>query len=260
MKQLQRALAKRTALLRRANPHKIGYPIPSIVLLACLFTPFCWPQQYQRQVGMAWDFTTAPDTLGWSPISPLSGFGLRNGALTFTATSKVAIFYSPSISVATAALQRVEIVMSSDTGGAAKVFWAPATSGVYGGFQPGDENDFVLVGDSRFHSYVLPIDTSSANNIYRLRLDVPEGATVAIKSVALTSLTEPAGSGVSPSWQFSGNNDALGWMLFQGTADTGAKSPGPTRRLKRVPRPWLADAPESDRKLTGSRSPCRSSS
>lgn len=110
--------------------------------------------------------------------------------------------YSPSISIPTAPIQVVEILMSSDTAGAAKVFWAPAQSGVYGGFQPG-ENDVSTVGDGAFHHYYLPIITSSSTTICQLSLDVPPGATVSIQFVVLANLVAPTGSGAAPVWQFS---------------------------------------------------------
>ena len=136
----------------------------------------------------------------------------------FTATADVNIFYSPAISIATAPLQRVEIRMKSDNAGLARVFWAPTPNGA-AGFIGGDENDFVLVGDAAFHDYVLPIDTSSAQTIFGLRLDVPAGATVSLQSVALASLIEPSGAGVSPVWEFETDGDPMGWILYQGVAD-----------------------------------------
>ncbi len=109
--------------------------------------------------------------------------------------------------------------MGSDTAGPAKVFWAPAQSGPFGGFQGGDENDFTMIGDGAFHHYYLPIDTSSATTIYQLRLDVPPGATVSIQSIALANLVAPSGTGGSPSWQFSSNGNSLGWIPYQGVVD-----------------------------------------
>ena len=201
---------------------KSNHGIRAIVLpcllalgLACV----CSAQQYQSQVDVSWDFTTASTTLGWTPISPLSNFSVKNGALTFTATQQIYTVYGPSISIPTAPIELVEILMSSDTAGPAKAFWAPAQSGIYGGFQPGDENDFVMVGDGAFHHYYLPIDTSSATTIYKLRLDVPPGATVSIQSVALANLVAPSGPGGSPSWQFSSDGNSLGWIPYQGVVD-----------------------------------------
>jgi hypothetical protein len=182
-------------------------------------------QQYQRQMLTGWDFTQATDSLGWAPIHPLPSFGVKNGALVFTATAAVNICYSPAISIATAPLQRVEIRMKSDNAGLARVFWAPTPNGA-AGFIGGDENDFVLVGDAAFHDYVLPIDTSSAQTIFGLRLDVPAGATVSIQSVALASLIEPSGAGVSPVWEFETDGDPMGWILYQGVADITASAAG----------------------------------
>lgn len=179
----------------------------------------CWAQAYQENVSVTWNFATAAGPLGWSPIAPLSVFGVQNGALTFTATEQDDILYSPAISVPTAPLQLVEIVMSSNTAGAAEVFWAPAQTGVYNGFEPGDENDFVMIGDGAFHHYFLPINTASATTIYGLRLDVPPSATVSIQSVTLANLVAPAGPGVTPLWQFTTAGSTQGWVPYQGVFD-----------------------------------------
>jgi uncharacterized protein (TIGR03437 family) len=184
----------------------------------------CWSQPYQHQVGVSWNFTPASSPLGWSPIAALSNFGVQNGALTFTATSQITIVYSPAISVPTKPMQLVEVVMSSDTAGPAEVFWAPSPSVSnpqvgFTGFQGGDENDFTMVGDSALHHYYLPIDTSSAKTIYRLRMDVPPGATVSIQSVDVANLVAPSGSGVSPLWQFTSDSDSFGWIPYSGLVD-----------------------------------------
>ena len=149
----------------------------------------------------------------------MSNFGVANGGLAFSATPQVTLLNGPATSIPTAPLQRVEIFMSSDTAGAAKVFWAPAPSGSDNGFQPGDENDFVLVGDGVFHHYYLPIDTSSATTIYGLRLMVPPGATVTIQTFSVANLIAPSGSGVSPLWQFNVDGNALGWIPYEGAVD-----------------------------------------
>ena len=83
-------------------------------------------------------------------------------------------------------------------------------------FQGGDENDYTMVGDGAFHHYDLPIATTCATTIYRLRLDVPANATVAIQSVDIANLIAPAASAGSPTWQFTVDGNSLGWIPYQG--------------------------------------------
>jgi len=191
-------------------------------LLALGLASICWSQGYQHNVSQSWDFTTASSPLGWSAIVPLKNFGIQSGALNFTATQQINIVCSAFLSAPAAPMQLVEIVMRSDVGGASKVFWAPAMgSGVCGGFKPGDESDFTMVGDGAFHHYYLPINTSSAATIYQLRLDVPTGATVSIQSIELANLVAPSGYGGSPFWQFGSDGNSLGWIPYQGVVDMG---------------------------------------
>jgi hypothetical protein len=190
--------------------------VVALWLLAFGLTSACPAQQYQNQVDVNWDFTTATSSLGWTG-GGLTSFGINNAALVFTANSQTYWIRSPLISVSTAPLQLVEIVMSCNTAGAAAVYWAPAQNN-FGNF-PGI-NNFPMLGDSAFHTYFLPIDTSSASTIYQLGLTVPPGATVSIQSVALANMVAPpAGSGVAPNWQFTSDSNALGWMLYSGVVD-----------------------------------------
>src|SRR5580658_6710877 len=91
--------------------------------LALGFASACWSQGYQHNVSESWDFTAASSSLGWAPAATLKSFGVQSGALTFTATQQIYTVCSASISIPTAAMQLVEIVMSSNTAGASKIFW-----------------------------------------------------------------------------------------------------------------------------------------
>jgi glycosyl transferase family WbsX len=201
-----------------------GAPI-TLCVLAISAASVCWSQGYDHHVAADWNFAKAGATLGWAPISPLTKFGIEKSALTFTATSESVIVYSSSISVPAEPMQLVEVVMSSNTAGPASVFWAPSPSvsspgAGFTGFQPGDENDFLMVGDGAFHHYYLPIATTAGSTIYRLRMDVPPGATVSIKSVDVANLVAPKGAGVAPDWKFTAADDLLGWIPLNGVVDT----------------------------------------
>lgn len=200
------------------------HAVASLGLLAFSIASVSWPQGYSHHVAADWNFAAKGSTLGWTPIVPLNSFGFQKGALTFTATSEAVIVFSSAITVPAEPMQLVEVVMSSNTAGPAKVFWAPSpsvksSSTGFTGFQGGDENDFLMVGDGVFHHYYLPIATAPGSTIYRLRMDVPPNATVSIQSVDLANLAAPTGSGVDPDWKFTAAGDALGWIPYNGVVD-----------------------------------------
>lgn len=210
------------SLWGRLVARAIGRSLGSFALLAfcsVAVSCVCSAQGYRQDVIQSWNFATASTTLGWAPVVPLTNFGTQNGSLTFTATQQTYTICSGPFSFSTAPMQLVQIVMSSNTAGASKVFWAPQAAEQCSGFQGGDENDFTMVGDGAFHHYYLPINTSSASSIFQLRLDVPPGATVSIQSIALVNLVAPSGPGVNPSWTFSADGDSLGWIPYQGVVD-----------------------------------------
>lgn len=194
--------------------------IGGLFLAIFAYASVCWPQAYQHHVGASWNFSSATNLLGWTPSGSDSNFGLHNNALTFEATSQVTSIYSPATSVSAQPIQLVELLMSSSIAGPAEVFWARSPSGnPQTGFQPGDEADFGLVGDGAFHHYYLPIDTSSASEIYRLQIDVPPGATIAIRSADIANLVAPSGTPVEPRWQFTDAGNSLGWIPYSGVVD-----------------------------------------
>jgi hypothetical protein len=199
--------------------------VKSLGLLLFSVASACWPQGYRHHVAADWNFATAGTTLGWTPISPLTSFGFHKGALTFTATSETSLVYSSPITVPAEPMQLAEIVMSSNTAGPASVSWAPAasvksSSGGFTGFQSGDENDFIMVGDGALHHYYLPIATAAGSTIYRLSMNVPPDATVAIQSVDVANLVAPTGVGDAPNWKFTAAGNSLGWIPYNGIVDT----------------------------------------
>ena len=175
----------------------------------------CSGQGYQQNVAMSWNFITASGPLGWAP-GGLGNFGVRNGALMFTASAQSYSLHSPAISVPTAPLQLLIIAMSSDTPGPGTVYWAPLPNS-YGNF-PGVFN-FPIIGDGVTHTYYLPMNTSAAPTIYQLGLNVPPGATVAVQSIGLANMIAPLATGLTPNWQFTEDGNTQGWMIYSGVAD-----------------------------------------
>ena len=181
-----------------------------------------WSQGYERRVEMSWDFTTAATPLGWSQYGspedgnpPLNGGLSFNGALIWPAGEETQILWGPWISVPTAPLQLVEVVMASDAAVNGVFTWGSDESGSWG-----RGTEFNILGDGAFHRYYLPIYTSSFTTIYRLwMLIYPPWHTASIKSIALVTMVPSTASAVSPLWQFDSDGDFKGWAPYSGVLD-----------------------------------------
>jgi hypothetical protein len=185
--------------------------LPVLLLVAALAPLTAQPAD---PVLVEWSFDEPGNFRGWSANSHVTEVSVRDGALRGRATGSDPIFLGPWIEIRTDALQRVEIRMKSDRGGTGQFFWAYATSGRYGGFESDRYKNFAVKGDGQFHDYtVTPLWSDPV--VYRLRIDIPDDATVAIESVRVVGVAVPSGTPVQPKWEFSRDGDAEGWRALE---------------------------------------------
>ena len=156
----------------------------------------------------AWEFDTAGDLEGWTANEQLRDLRVADGCLCAEVGNDDPILVGPLRPFATSVAQRVEIRMSSDTGGVAEIFWAPDTEGPYGGFRPGRQVRFEVWGDGQFHAYALYPFWQGDPQIVRLRLDPPDGANIAIDHLRVTEVNIPTAEATE--WSFA--SDRSGWQ------------------------------------------------
>jgi hypothetical protein len=171
--------------------------------------------QSQDPALVEWSFTMPENARGWTSNSHVSGVEVRDGALAGRATGSDPILLSPWIEIRTDALQRVEIRMKSDRGGMAQLFWAQAKSGRYGGFESKLYKNFRVYGDGAFHDYTIAPLWSGAPTVYRLRIDIPDQAAVAIASVRVVGVAAPMGPPATPRWEFATEGEREGWRALE---------------------------------------------
>jgi Glycosyltransferase WbsX len=199
-------------------------------------------QPPEEKVLAGWTFDRPGDLEGWQGNAHLTDVSVSGGALQGRAIDWDPQFVSPWLEIPTAALQRIEVRMKSSRGGLAQLFWAPAKTGKYEGFDPDKVANFDVIGDDAKHTYVILPFWQDDPVVYRLRIDPAGDATVAVDSVRIVG---PAASGlapVPPRWEFDSGGDLEGWRSAEGQNDRlrvvdGCLhvEPGPTMTLAAPP-------------------------
>ncbi len=162
------------------------------------------------KVLQSWDFAKASDTLGWTSVSGIEGFGVHGGALSGTLDSDVFRLVSPLFEIEARPSQYVEVELMTDGDGNGQMYFSNTTDPPYGGFRPPLHLDFGVTGDGRYHTYTLLPFWQQQGKIIHIRLD-PPGKHFAIRSVRIRQRED---ADDASSWEFSNTLD--GWLVAGG--------------------------------------------
>jgi hypothetical protein len=161
-----------------------------------------------------WEFTTQEAAALWAANGHLSEVRLEGNALCAKATDWDPFFTCASASIPAEAGQCVRIRMRSDQSGKGQLFWTNALEGQYGGFDPQKVNDFSVQAGDVFHDiYVFPF-WHRENTIRQLRLDLFEGGSFALESIAILKNTAPVPDASKLAWDFSSDPIEKTWIAL----------------------------------------------
>lgn len=139
---------------------------------------------------LTWQFEQ--DAQGWEPWNDLTGFEIREGALTTAAQGNDPYMASPTVNIPSIAISRVEIEMRAKSDPPANrgaLYWLASGQT---DFSPGFMESFSVQADGSFHTYSVNLIESGKllmdTSIVQFRLDpVETPAQIAIKSVRILS-------------------------------------------------------------------------
>ena len=191
-----------------------------LVLTATLLPAHLWAQP---QTLIEWTFDTPGDTQGWVAANHIDDLRAEDGALQGRIMDWDPFTRGPQFEIAASPWQRVDIRLRTDVGGDAELFWTNTTDSPYGGFSPGKETHFSVVGDGEWHEYQVFPFWHKEGKIILLRLDLPRPAdadmgkkTFAVDWIRIVDLGTPTGRTTDPTWDFS---QALhGWSPSRGAS------------------------------------------
>jgi hypothetical protein len=163
-------------------------------------------------------FVTPNDVHGWTANNQIADFAIRQNALHARGDGSDAQLLSPKMEIHNQPAARLEVRLRSDKGGSARFYWAPAATGRFGGFEPKKMLDIALIGDGKFHDYVLFPAWSEDSMLYRLRLNVPLGVTVDVAHIRVAAFASTTATPVAPRWEFASANSNAGWRALESDA------------------------------------------
>ncbi len=192
----------------------------SLVLLTVALA-LCGAVQAQPKVLREWRFDRPGDLEGWTAANHISGLRVADGSLQGTITDWDPFLRGPQFEIPATPWQRVEIRLKSDCGGGGEIFWTNTTESQYGGFSPGKETPFEIVGDNQWHEVQIYPFWQSEKKIILLRVDFarpPAGEggkkSFAVDWIRIVDLGTPTTVTEKPVWDFAGS--LQGWEAADG--------------------------------------------
>ncbi len=173
--------------------------------------------RYDELVG--WNFNRDGDLEGWQPNVQVKDLKVSGGVLSFRcAGSDPILELRPLIDVKASPWQVIEMRLKADRDGKAEFFWSNTTQTQYGGFSPGKQTPFDVIGDNEWRTYRIFPFWHAEGKIIRLRFDPYDGAKFEIDFIRLVELPMPPPVERA---DFDFTKSAHGWQ-FMGGAGTEA--------------------------------------
>lgn len=168
------------------------------------------------KVLVEWTFDKAGDFQGWTQRNHIADLRVVDGALQGRIMDWDPFVRGPQFEIRATPYQRIEVRLKTDCGGDGEFFWTNTTKSKYGGFSPGKETHFTVIGDNQWHEYRVYPFWQSEKKIVLLRLDLPRPSasgkgkkSFAVDFVRIVDLGTPTEVLTSPGWDFTG--ELHGW-------------------------------------------------
>ncbi|NOY80472.1 MAG: DUF5010 domain-containing protein [Kiritimatiellaeota bacterium] len=155
-----------------------------------------------------WRFDRDGDLRGWGVPNHISELRAAGGAMKGRIMNWDPFVRGPRFQIPASPWQRIDIRLKTDCGGDAEFFWTNTTEGKYGGFSPGKESHFTVLGDNQWHVYRVYPFWQTEKKIVLLRLDLPRPPeqdygkkTFEVSWIRVVDMGEPAAS-ARTAWRF----------------------------------------------------------
>lgn len=166
-----------------------------------------------------WRFSESRASLGWSSAGGSIGVDASDGAMTFS--GDVCRMISQLFEIKPTPWQYVEIEMKSDSSGVARFFYSDTTAEPYNGFREKWHQNFAMIGDEKYHKYIIFPCWQKLDRVIHIRLD-PSGTHNAVKSIRIIDGSKTKSS--STIWQFPENIEL--WNALTNITRSDASSDG----------------------------------
>lgn len=161
-----------------------------------------------------WNFDREAE--GWVGTNHLADISVAEGALQARAVGWDPFVIGPLMEIPARPWQAIEVRLRSDVSGLAEFFWTNTTETAYGGFFPGKETGFEVIGDGAWHTYRVQPFWQAEKKIIRLRLDFPGGTVQGQFAVDFIRVIEepppPLARGEGAQGRFDFSGGLQGWL------------------------------------------------
>lgn len=162
-----------------------------------------------------WEFNDAAECGAWQANGHLAEVACDGGMLKGRVVDWDPFFTCTAVNVPAKSAQCIHLRLRASSGGKGQIFWTGQTTGQYGGFDPSKTTEFDVRGGDFEEVYLFPY-WHKEGTIRQLRLDVYEGASFEIDSIAILENPGLAATLNSPHWDFPSGVEASGWKSLNG--------------------------------------------
>ncbi len=192
-------------------------------VLACLFvlSLCCATTLAEHTTLVEWNFDKSDDIKSWAHPNHIEDLRIEDGALSGRIMDWDPFVRGPVFEIPATPYQRIEMRIKTDCDGSGDLFWTNTTKSKYGGFSPGKQTPFRIIGDGAWHEYHVYPFWHKEERIVLLRLDFPKPSeadngkkTFAVDYLRIVDLGEPQVLTTQPEWDFA--SGVLGWHGVEG--------------------------------------------
>ena len=182
----------------------------------CLVPLLCTQLGAAPTVLVEWRFDADGDLQGWGGANHVAELRVEDRAMQGRIMDWDPFVRGPQFEIPATPWQRIELRLKTDCGGSAEFFWSNTTESPYGGFSPGKETHFEVVGDARWHEYDIYPFWHTEEKIILMRLDLPKPdeqdngkKTFAVDFIRVVDLGQPKPHTGPPEWDLGAG--PAGW-------------------------------------------------
>ncbi len=194
----------------------------------------------EPRVLVEWTFDQAGDAAAWERRNHVGDLRVEEGALQGRILDWDPWVVTPRFEITASPWQMVQVRLKTDCEGNGEIFWTNTTETKYGGFSPGKEKHFRIIGDGEWHEYQIMPFWQQEGKIIMLRLDFarPEKQdnglkTFAVDWIRILEFQTPPPALESLSIDFAAGDH--GWFPVEGASaqasDQGMQVTGGTARF-----------------------------
>ncbi|MBI4582719.1 MAG: glycoside hydrolase family 99-like domain-containing protein [Planctomycetes bacterium] len=181
-------------------------------------------EKVSGQTLVEWNFNRIGELEGWQPNGQVQDVKVSGGALSCrTAGADPILELRPLLDLKASPWQLIEVRLKADRGGSAEFFWSNTVQTPYGGFSPGKQTPFNIIGDNRWRTYRIFPFWHYEGKIVRLRFDPYDGANFEVDFIRIVDIPMPP---LAEKADFDFTKGAHGWR-YAGGDKAGEDAPPP---------------------------------